>query len=313
MATYAIEYDLCLGLSCCGGGVSERIEEEVELSDEEVKALLDHLSKYDLSELLDFEYHEIDELLLSGEAVELDVHLPELYDKIWTENLSAYCKLNLNEDLMAKAMLPNSLVLRAWLAQKKSNLFYHGSGVRFEHFDLAHALEGDGKCKFGFGVYLTSEFKSAAHYSASNPDWNDHYVYTVVVPEVTDANSIHFQRPVPAAVVEKASEALGEPIKDKYILNGKDFRKYIASVLYKRISKAAKAEGRPEPSKIEGEKAASAVLLKVGVEYIVWPYNWRNPDGGINIAVLDSEKINILRCHRVILNDKKKLVAKWKA
>lgn len=47
-------------------------------------------------------------------------------------------------------------------------IFYHGSSVLFPRFDLSHVLEGDGKVKFGYGVYLTSSFKSAAHYSESN-------------------------------------------------------------------------------------------------------------------------------------------------
>ena len=40
-------------------------------------------------------------------------------------------------------------------------IFYHGSSVLFNRFDLSHVLEGDGKVKFGYGVYLTSSFKSA--------------------------------------------------------------------------------------------------------------------------------------------------------
>lgn len=46
--------------------------------------------------------------------------------------------------------------------------FYHGSHKLFDKFDLSHALEGDGKVKFGFGVYVTSKYESAVHYSASN-------------------------------------------------------------------------------------------------------------------------------------------------
>ena len=33
--------------------------------------------------------------------------------------------------------------------------FYHGTSVLFKQFDIAHALEGDGKAKFGFGTYVT--------------------------------------------------------------------------------------------------------------------------------------------------------------
>lgn len=38
--------------------------------------------------------------------------------------------------------------------------FYHGSPVLFNRFDLSHILEGDGKVKFEYGVYLTRSFKS---------------------------------------------------------------------------------------------------------------------------------------------------------
>lgn len=43
--------------------------------------------------------------------------------------------------------------------------FYHGSSVLFKEFDLTHALEGDGKVKIGYGVYLTSRYERAAHYA----------------------------------------------------------------------------------------------------------------------------------------------------
>ena len=43
--------------------------------------------------------------------------------------------------------------------------FYHGTSVLFKKFDIAHALEGDGKAKFGFGTYVTEAYTSAAHYA----------------------------------------------------------------------------------------------------------------------------------------------------
>jgi hypothetical protein len=42
-------------------------------------------------------------------------------------------------------------------------IFYHGTSVLFKKFDIAHALEGDGKAKFGFGTYVTESYTSAAH------------------------------------------------------------------------------------------------------------------------------------------------------
>lgn len=53
---------------------------------------------------------------------------------------------------------------------KQDDIFYHGSHVLFDEFDLSHALEGDGKVKFGYGVYVTSSYNSAAHYSGADPD-----------------------------------------------------------------------------------------------------------------------------------------------
>lgn len=186
--------------------------------------------------------------------------------------------------------------------------FYHGSGILFNRFDLSHALEGDGKVKFGYGVYLTSRFSSAAHYSGSNKNWQEHYVYTVDVPDLTEENAIHFQRQISTQIVEKVSALLGMTIPESKIANGKDFRKFIAATLLKRMQKEAKNAGKPDPMKIEGEKAASALLLRAGIEYIEWPYNWKNPNDGTNIAVLDDSKINIIQIDSVQLDDKKKLI-----
>ena len=61
--------------------------------------------------------------------------------------------------------------------------FYHGSSVLFKEFDLCHALVGDGKVMFGYGVYVTSSYRSAAHYAGANKNASKHYVYMVEVPE----------------------------------------------------------------------------------------------------------------------------------
>ena len=96
-------------------------------------------------------------------------------------------------------------------------IFYHGSHNLFDSFDLSHALEGDGKVKFGYGVYVTSRYSSAAHYSGSNPQSNDHYVYTVEVPDKTEGNCIAFKQPVPSAIAESAQNRLGELIPAKVL------------------------------------------------------------------------------------------------
>ena len=165
--------------------------------------------------------------------------------------------------------------------------FYHGSHRLFDKFDLAHALEGDGKVKFGFGVYVTSKYESAVHYSASNKSATEHFVYTLEVPDKTEKNHIAFKQPINSSVVAKAEKKLGHTIPTKYTEDGKEFRKYLAKELTGNID-------------IEGEKAASKFLVSIGVIFICWPYSWKNPSLGENMAVLDESVIRIVIVDKVI-------------
>lgn len=175
-------------------------------------------------------------------------------------------------------------------------LFYHGSSALFSKFDLSHILEGDGKIKFGYGVYLTSNMRSAAHYSGANKSANTHYVYSVLIPELTDDNHIDFKHSVHPDIVHRAEHKLHEPIPYMATLDGKDFRKYLAMTLSGGLD-------------LEGEKMASEFLLSIGVEYIIWPYSWRSPHLGTNRAVLDPNKIQIVRIQTVELDGKQQLVS----
>ena len=145
--------------------------------------------------------------------------------------------------------------------------YYHGSSKVFDRFDLAHALEGDGKVKFGYGVYVTSHYRTAAHYSGANPSATRFYVYSVEIPEKTEDNYIAFQQPVQPSVVQRAEAKLGTVIPEKQTLDGK--------------------------VDLAGEKAAAKFLLDIGVEFIEWPYHWKNPALGTNRAVLDDGKVRI--------------------
>ncbi len=173
--------------------------------------------------------------------------------------------------------------------------FYHGSPVLFQKFDLAHALEGDGKVKFGYGVYITSQYKSAAHYAGSNPNATQYYVYTVEVPDMKEDNYIAFKEPVKPSILKRAAQKMGEPIPEKFTLDGKEFRKFLAKKLTGKVD-------------LEGEKAASAFLTSIGVDFIVWPYNWKNPALGTNMAVLDDSKVIIKSIDQVELDNKKQLI-----
>lgn len=175
------------------------------------------------------------------------------------------------------------------------SVFYHGSSALFRRFDLAHALEGDGKVKFGYGVYVTSCYRSAAHYAGANPAAREYFVYAVEVPAVNDENSIAFKKPVSAAIVRRAAEALGEAIPEKYVVDGKAFRKFLVRRLTGKVD-------------FDGEKAASSFLSSIGVDFIVWPYSWRNPSLGTNMAVLNENRMRIIRVEQVELDQRMQLI-----
>lgn len=189
-------------------------------------------------------------------------------------------------------------------------IYYHGSSVLFPRFDLAHALEGVAKAKFGYGVYLTSSFKSAAHYSGANKDATSHYVYTVEVSEITECNHIAFKQRVCIDIIKRAEHRLAIPIPVRATLDGKDFRKFLA----KHFSEQIDMDLRPdmhisETLRLMGEQEASEFLRSIGVEFITWPYSWRNPQLGLNVAVLDDSKIKIITIHQVELDAKQQLIA----
>ena len=164
--------------------------------------------------------------------------------------------------------------------------FYHGSHKLFDKFDLSQALEGDGKVKFGFGVYVTSKYESAVHYSASNKAATEHYVYTLEVPDKTEKNHIAFKQQINPLILAKAEKKLGHTIPTKFTEDGKEFRKYLAKELTGNID-------------INGEKAASKFLMSIGVIFICWPYSWKNPSLGQNMAVLDESLITITKVEKV--------------
>ena len=112
---------------------------------------------------------------------------------------------------------------------------------------------------------------------------------------MTEDNHIDFKRPVHLDIVKRAEQKLGNAIPQKFILDGKDFRKYLAKIL-------------GGGSDVKSEKLASEFLNCIGVEFITWPYSWKNPDLGLNIAVLDDSKVKVLKVHQVELDNKQQLI-----
>ncbi len=174
-------------------------------------------------------------------------------------------------------------------------IFYHGSAALFNTFDLKHVLTGASKVKFGYGVYLTSSFRSAAHYSGANKEATTHYVYTVEIPEIAVGNHISFKQPVNPKIIARAANKLGNPIPEKSTLDGKDFRKYLAKTLGGGCD-------------VRSEKLASEFLSSIGVDFITWPYSWKNPALGLNVAVLAENNIRIIKVEQVELDAKQQLI-----
>ena len=176
--------------------------------------------------------------------------------------------------------------------------FYHGTSVLFKKFDIAHALEGDGKIKHGAGIYLTTGYKRAAHYSCKRPGSTDFYVYTVEIPDLSTDNCIEFKEAVSPSIIHRAEEKLGESISLEVTTDGKLFRKYIAM----------KLAGKKKNEKLtaDDEIAAANFLVKIGVIYNKVPFIWAKPVVHYDVIVMKADGMKIIKVEKVDLAIDKK-------
>ena len=188
-------------------------------------------------------------------------------------------------------------------------IVYHGTTSLFNHFDLAHLGEGEGKSKFGVGHYASSVYDTAALY-AGKCKGETKYVYTLEVPELTDFNHIVSAKPPHQVIIEKVEEQFGQ-IPDEAKSSGKSFRKYIGNLIIGNKGTVKKMIGSLS---IEGEIEVSKFLYKIGVLYLVWAQSQATPDNGkINVAILDDSIITIKKIETVELDEKGKLKKKSSA
>ena len=182
---------------------------------------------------------------------------------------------------------------------------YHGSSVLFERFDLSHALEGAG-VKFGYGAYVTEHFSTAAHYAYNrkHPERQTFYVYTFEVPDRTETNTLSLLKRVPVlpSIVDRTEARLGVKFPPEAKAEGIPFRKYLGNWL---TGERGSVRQMTSTKTLEGEKAASAFLLEIGLDLIMWPVAWANPDE-MDFAVLDPAKMRLLRIEQVDLDPKKR-------
>ena len=186
--------------------------------------------------------------------------------------------------------------------------FYHGTCRMFKEFSLSFLGTGEGKAKFGQGIYVTSSYTTAALYAAKAAKancCNEIYIYTVEVPDIKAENHLFSCKPVDASVIERTEKAIGESVPDEVKVAGKLFRKYIGNLLTNQRGTVKKMMGKADTV---AENAASKFLDEIGVDYLVWPQSQTKPDGETNRAVLNENKIKILKVEQVEVNDKNKLI-----
>lgn len=186
--------------------------------------------------------------------------------------------------------------------------FYHGTCHLFKEFSLSFLGTGEGKSKFGQGIYITSSYATAALYAAKAAKANGSdkiYVYTVEVPAIKDDNHVFSCKPVNDAVVARTETAIGEAVPEEVKTAGKLFRKYIGNLLTGQHGTVKKMMSKADTA---AENAASKFLDSVGVDYLVWPQSQTKPDGETNRAVLNEGKIRILKVVQVDVDAKNKLI-----
>ena len=187
-------------------------------------------------------------------------------------------------------------------------IFYHGTHRLFDHFSLDHQGEGEGKAKYGSGIYITSSFATAARYAAKagkRQGVDTYYVYTIEVPDITPTNHLFSCRPVAEDVASHIESVLGERVPDEAKLKGKFFRKYVANLITGQRTTVKKMTSRAES---EAERAAARFFDETGLVYFAWPQAQTKPDGITNRTVFNVDNIRILKVEQVQVDDENDLI-----
>jgi hypothetical protein len=177
--------------------------------------------------------------------------------------------------------------------------FYHGSACCFDKFSLSYLGTGEGKSKFGHGIYITSSYDTAVLYASKASKANGKicsYVYTVEVPQLTDDNHIFSSKPVNEDIIERAEKQIGEILPDEAKSAGKYFRKYIGNILVGNRTTIKKMISKADA---DAESAVSKFLDSIGVVFLVWPHSQNKPNGATNRAVLNESNIRIVKVEKI--------------
>lgn len=187
-------------------------------------------------------------------------------------------------------------------------VFYHGTCRLFDSFDPDRLGSGEGKSKYGHGIYITSSYATAALYAskaAKNNGVDTIYVYTIEVPDLTEDNHVFSCKPVNPKVAAAIEAALGQDIPEEAKAAGKFFRKYVGNALVGNVAAVKKMIGSASS---EAENAVANFFNENGIIYLAWPQAQTKPDGDTNRAVLNAECIKILKIEQVQTDAKNKLI-----
>ena len=191
---------------------------------------------------------------------------------------------------------------------KTTETLYHGTCYLFDKFSLSFLGSGEGKSKFGHGIYITSSYKTAALYASKAAKANGKeccYVYTIEVPMLNNDNHIFSCKAVNPSVVDCVEKVIGEAVPDEVKSAGKYFRKYLGNLLIGQRTTVKKMMAKADAT---AENAVSQFLNSVGVIYLAWPQSQAKPDGEPNRALLNEKEIKILKIEQVECDDKNKLI-----
>ena len=186
---------------------------------------------------------------------------------------------------------------------------YHGSPCLFDHFELTDAGDGTG-LKYGYAVYLTEVEATAVHYSQPrNQEFAEkHYLYTVEIPDIEAGDHLISAKQVDESIVAAVESRLGVKAPETKKAAGKEFRKWIGTIL--TGAKKAKTPEEKKALKVLTEKKAAELLESLGVHYNVWPQAQTKPDGYKNIAVFDPSRVKIVKIEEIEI-EWNKSIEKW--
>ena len=191
---------------------------------------------------------------------------------------------------------------------KTTETLYHGSCHLFDKFSLSFLGSGEGKSKFGHGIYITSSYKTAVLYASKAAKANGKeccFVYTIEVPMLNNDNHIFSCKAVNPSVVDRVEKVIGEAIPNEVKSAGKYFRKYLGNLLIGQRTTVKKMMAKADAT---AENAVSQFLNSVDVIYLAWPQSQAKPDGETNRALLNEKEIKILKIEQVECDDKNKLI-----